>query len=120
MKKTSKDNKSVIIQNHCDMDNHKRITNIVLGYQIQANRLMNYVQEAASKKEENINIKKVIDTSLETMKKIQRILQEIAQKSDKYYKHISSNIYCRRMMKTYAKQLSNIISEVNILLERTE
>lgn len=103
--------KQAEVNNRLNMENQERFKNVCLGYTIQANRLMHFAKELQQNQVDQAK------EATEILKKIQQNLVEIAAKQKKYEQHLNNSVYCKKMMQPYAKELEQIIAEVDALVK---
>lgn len=113
-------NKPVKVNNFLFMDNQERFENVCLGYSIQAERLMNIVQQSTAgtitKDWVTPDRKMNIDQSTVLLETIQFQLLKLKQASGKYQKHIKNSVYCQQLLRPYISKLRKIIAEVDALI----
>lgn len=112
-----KKNSQVKVNNRLTMNNNERIKNVAMGYQIQASRLLRFVQDFSADLETMKEHKAEIDKAAEIMKEIQRIMWKMGSETDKLEKHITNSVYCKITMLPYVKQLKGIIAETDALIK---
>lgn len=112
--------KQVKVNNYLFMDNQERFENVCLGYSIQAERLMNIVQQntagTITKDWVTPERKTAIEQSSVLMEMIQLQLLKLKEASRKYQKHIKNSIYCQQLLRPYISKLQKIIVEVDALV----
>lgn len=112
--------KPVKVNNFLFMDNQERFENVCLGYSIQAERLMNIVQQnttgTITKDWVTPERKTAIEQSSVIMETIQFQLLKLKQASGKYQKHIKNSVYCQQLLRPYISKLQKIIAEVDALI----
>lgn len=112
--------KPVKVNNFLFMDNQERFENVCLGYSIQAERLMNIVQQnttgTITKDWVTPERKTAIEQSSVIMETIQFQLLKLKQASGKYHKHIKNSVYCQQLLRPYISKLQKIIAEVDALI----
>lgn len=112
--------KPVKVNNFLFMDNQERFENVCLGYSIQAERLMNIVQQnttgTITKDWVTPERKTAIEQSSIIMETIQFQLLKLKQASGKYQKHIKNSVYCQQLLRPYISKLQKIIAEVDALI----
>lgn len=98
-------NKPVKVNNFLFMDNQERFENVCLGYSIQAERLMNIVQQSTAgtitKDWVTPERKTAIEQSSVLMEMIQLQLLKLKEANGKYQKHIKNSIYCQQLLRSY-------------------
>lgn len=113
-------NKPVNVNNFLFMDNQERFENVCLGYSIQAERLMNIVQQSTAgtitKDWVTPERKTAIEQSSVLMEMIQLQLLKLKEANGKYQKHIKNSIYCQQLLRSYISKLQKIITEVDALV----
>lgn len=113
-------NKPVKVNNFLFMDNQERFENVCLGYSIQAERLMNIVQQSTAgtitKDWVTPERKTAIEQSSVLMEMIQLQLLKLKEANGKYQKHIKNSIYCQQLLRSYISKLQKIITEVDALV----
>lgn len=112
--------KPVKVNNFLFMDNQERFENVCLGYSIQAERLMNIVQQntagTITKDWVTPERKTAIEQSSVLMEMIQLQLLKLKEASGKYQKHIKNSVYCQQLLRPYISKLQKIIAEVDALV----
>ena len=112
--------KQVKVNNFLFMDNQERFENVCFGYSIQAERLMNIVQQntagTITKDWVTPERKTAIEQSSVLMEMIQLQLLKLKEASRKYQKHIKNSIYCQQLLRPYISKLQKIIVEVDALV----
>lgn len=112
--------KPVKVNNFLFMDNQERFENVCLGYSIQAERLMNIVQQnttgTITKDWVTPERKTAIEQSSVLMEMIQLQLLKLQEASGKYQKHIKNSVYCQQLLRPYISKLQKIIAEVDALI----
>lgn len=112
--------KPVKVNNFLFMDNQERFENVCLGYSIQAERLMNIVQQnttgTITKDWVTPERKTAIEQSSVLMEMIQLQLLKLQEASGKYQKHIKNSVYCQQLLRPYISKLQKIITEVDALV----
>lgn len=112
--------KPVKVNNFLFMDNQERFENVCLGYSIQAERLMNIVQQnttgTITKDWVTPERKTAIEQSSVLMEMIQLQLLKLKEASGKYQKHIKNSVYCQQLLRPYISKLQKIITEVDALV----
>lgn len=112
--------KPVKVNNFLFMDNQERFENVCLGYSIQAERLMNIVQQnttgTITKDWVTPERKTAIEQSSVLMEMIQLQLLKLQEASGKYQKHIKNSVYCQQLLRPYISKLRKIIAEVDALI----
>ena len=113
-------NKPVKVNNFLFMDNQERFENVCFGYSIQAERLMNIVQQntagTITKDWVTPERKTAIEQSSVLMEMIQLQLLKLKEASGKYQKHIKNSVYCQQLLRPYISKLQKIIAEVDALI----
>lgn len=112
--------KPVKVNNFLFMDNQEWFENVCLGYSIQAERLMNIVQQnttgTITKDWVTPERKTAIEQSSVLMEMIQLQLLKLQEASGKYQKHIKNSVYCQQLLRPYISKLQKIITEVDALV----
>ena len=112
--------KPVKVNNFLFMDNQERFENVCLGYSIQAERLMNIVQQNTAgiitKDWVTPERKTVIEQSSVLKEMIQLQLLKLKEASGKYQKHNKNSVYCQQLLRPYISKLQKIIAEVDKLV----
>ena len=103
--------RSVKIKNQICMENHERFKNIFLGFSIQASRLNHILLNTDQYQHDQI--KQIYDI----MKKIQTSVLGMGADKEKYDNYLNNSVYCKIMMRGYAKKLEMIIADTDALLK---
>ena len=104
----------VKVNNRLDMDNSERIKNVLLGYSIQADRLVIYMKSLVTADDPDKQAK--ANKATELMKTIQRELLWIAALQPNYEKHLKRNLWCMRKLKKTVKTLEGVIEDTDGLI----
>ena len=112
----------VKVNNRLDMDNSERIKNVLLGYSIQADRLVIYMKSLVTADDPDKQAK--ANKATELMKTIQRELLWIAALQPDYEKNLKNDLWnmskkslwCMRKLKKTVKTLEGVIEDTDGLI----
>lgn len=106
----------MVVRNDLQMNNEQRFINIALGYSIQADRIIEFVQKIAKDKKLLETSEKEIKTAENLMKRIRKEVSMIEKMRGFYVAHIDNQLLVKFMMQIPAMQLEAVINETDELL----
>ncbi len=100
----------ILINNQLFMDNVERYRNVCLGYSIQAQRIMHFIQNP-----NNCN-KQSLEKAIVIMKTILLELKRMERGRRVYLNHIFNHLYCKMKIHIHAKRLQKVIADTDELI----
>lgn len=103
--------KKVKVNNMLDMDNFERFKNVIIGYSIQAERILGaMIAQGTVTMEQN-------GQALKIMQKIKKNMLKLQSMKDNYDKHLTNNVYCKLAVKPYVDDLKMITAETDTFVK---